>query len=233
VSEDPARGATKIHATKGSGPSGGNSGTKWLIGAAAAVVLAGGGYYAYQNYGPAQDNSQLAYTDTYGDDAVNDPSARADSAATADESVASSASTNTTPRARRTTAPAASDIPTETIGISSTDEPTTDSDEIVVTGAQRPVWANTPSQRRLSALYPPRALERGREGEASLSCMVEAGGRLDCTRVSETAGGFGSAALRVANTLRHAPQRADGSDATGTPVNLRVVFRMADEERRG
>jgi hypothetical protein len=51
--------------------------------------------------------------------------------------------------------------------------------------------------------------------------------------VSETPGGFGNAALRVSRTLRHASRRADGSNATGTPVNLRVVFRIDDNQRRG
>ena len=90
-----------------------------------------------------------------------------------------------------------------------------------------------PSERHLSALYPQRALERGREGEASLHCTVQDSGALDCVRVEETPGGFGNAALRVARTLRHAPQLADGSDAAGSPVNLRVVFRIADDQRRG
>src|SRR5688572_428128 len=85
------------------------------------------------------------------------------------------------------------------------------------------------ASRRLSALYPERALERGREGEARLHCIVQAGGTLDCERLSETPGGFGPAALRVARTLRHAPRLEDGSDAEGTPVRLRVVFRMAEE----
>ena len=88
-----------------------------------------------------------------------------------------------------------------------------------------------PSARRLAAYYPDRLLQRGREGEARLRCTVRAGGALDCARVEETPG-FGTAALRVARTLRHAPQLADGSDAPGAAVNLRVVFRLSEEERR-
>jgi TonB family protein len=82
-------------------------------------------------------------------------------------------------------------------------------------------------------MYPERARARGREGEARLHCIVQAGGALDCERVSATPGGFGHAALRVARTLRHAPTLADGTDATGSPVRLRVVFRMEDADRRG
>jgi len=88
-----------------------------------------------------------------------------------------------------------------------------------------------PSARRLAAYYPARLLERRREGEARLHCTVLAGGALDCARVDETPG-FGDAALRVARSLRHAPQLADGSDATGAAVNLRVIFRLSEEDRR-
>jgi TonB family protein len=110
-----------------------------------------------------------------------------------------------------------------------------DSEEIVVPGARRPVWARAPSARRLSSLYPERALEYGREGEASVRCTVQNGGALSCVRVSETPAhaGFGHAALRVARMFRHAPQRWDGSAAAGSAINLRVVFRMADDDRRG
>jgi protein TonB len=114
-----------------------------------------------------------------------------------------------------------------TIGVA---EAGVDSDEIVVTRARRPIWARTPSARRLAALYPERARERGREGEASLQCVILAGGALDCARVSATQG-FGAAALRVARRFRHAPTLADGSDAAGARVHLRVVFRMDDEMR--
>ncbi|UPT63863.1 MAG: energy transducer TonB [Hyphomonadaceae bacterium JAD_PAG50586_4] len=100
-----------------------------------------------------------------------------------------------------------------------------------MTAPHRPIWARTPNERRLSALYPERALARGREGEARLTCIVQDGGALDCDRVSETPGGFGAAAVRVARTFRHAPQLADGSNAIGTPVNLRVVFRIDDDPR--
>ena len=60
---------------------------------------------------------------------------------------------------------------------------------------------------------------------------MQQNGALDCVRVTETRG-FGNAALRVASTFRHAPQLADGRDAAGTPVNLRVLFRLPPEGRR-
>jgi TonB family protein len=219
------QGATTIHASKGGGG-------KWLLGAAAAVVLLGGGYLAWKNYAPSQDNAQMAYNDTYADDNAlragplePDTNVVAESAA-ADESAAPPAPAA---RTRRATS-RANAVPEATFGITPV---SADENEIVVPAPQRPIWASTPSARRLSAMYPTRALERGREGEASLHCTVLNGGTLDCAKVSETPGGFGNAALRVSRTLRHAEQRADGSSAIGTPVNLRVVFRMPEEERRG
>ena len=231
VSEDP-HGATTIRASKGGGAS------KWLIGGVAAVVLAGGAYGAWKYYSPDQDRTEIAYNDDlYAEEPLragpldSDDDTLAESAAT-DEDIAAPA-----PAERRAAAPArraparVAAVPEETIGITPVSASADDSDEVVVTGARRPIWARTPSERRLSSLYPVRALERGREGEARLHCTVQDQGRLDCVRVEETPGGFGNAALRVARSYRHAPTLADGSDAAGTPVNLRVVFRIEDDER--
>lgn len=231
-------GATTVHASKGGG------GMKWLLGAAAAVILVGGGFLAWKNYGQNQDQTQNAfnnsYSDTYADDQPSRAGALAQSESTAegvgaDESVAAPAAATPSRSAstRRSTA-RAEVVPEETIGITPASySGTTDSDELVVTAPHRPIWSRTPTARRLSAMYPERALARGREGEARLHCIVENGGALDCERVSETPGGFGSAALRVARTFRHTETMPDGSNAVGTPVNLRVVFRMEDEPRRG
>lgn len=249
MNEDPDHGPTKIY------PSEGGGGGKWLLGGLAAVVLLGGGYFAWKSMAPAQDSMQVASTDTY-DDAYGAAPLHAGplpadeepmtANIAADESTPAAASASAAPRAAaparrapvtpaRAETPPPAPVPEATIGITPvnlmSDEVQT-ADDIVITAAPRPVWARTPTARRLAALYPARALDRGREGEASLSCTVLAGGALDCAQVSETPG-FGDAALRVSRTLRHAPQRADGSDAAGTPLNLRVVFRIPENERRG
>ncbi len=242
MSEDPARDATTIRPSKrssfgGGEKGGGGGGGKLLLGAVAALVLIGGGYFAWKTYGSSQDGMQNAYNDTSSSSPYVDPPLESDQntladTASTDDSVTPPASTS----ARRSTA-SASDVPEETIGITpinaTSSEAVTDGDDIVITASRRPIWVRTPSARRLSALYPERALERGREGEARLHCTVQGDGALDCARVQETPGGFGPAAIRVARTLRHAPQLADGSDATGSPVNLRVVFRMDEDQRRG
>lgn len=228
MSDRPTHGAETVHASNGGR-------AKLLFGAVTALLLLGGGYFVWTSAMP-EESAEIAADDLYAEDPL-----RADTLGPASDTFADGAATNAsldpaesevrTPARRRTPRTAA--IPEETIGITPASAAVEDSEEIVVTAPRRPVWARTPSARRLSALYPERALERGREGEARLHCVVEAGGTLDCERLSETPGGFGPAALRVARTLRHAPRLADGADAEGTPVRLRVVFRMADEDGRG
>lgn len=213
---------------------GGGAG-KWLLGAAAAaIVLLGGGYAAWQTLGPPdRAQSEIAYNDQdsdafYADDLDASDDRLAEPAA---NETAAPAAARSTPAPRQT---ARADIPEQTIGVASADAAADfEEDAIIVPGARRPVWASTPSPRRLSALYPARALDRGREGEARLHCIVQERGRLDCERLEATPGGFGTAAVRVANRFRHAETLADGSSAIGTPVNLRVIFRIEDDRRRG
>lgn len=225
-------------------------GMKWLAGAAVAVLLAGGGYYAWKTMSPGQSDTQTAYNDAYSpsDPYDSDPlraeplppqddSATAETAS-ADESRDAPASSTARRTPPRSSTAARAEVPEETIGITpinATSEESAgigDGEDLVVTAPRRPVWSRTPTARRLSALYPQQQLDRRREGEARLACIVQNGGALDCENVSSTPG-FGSAALRVARTFRHSTHLADGSDATGSPVNLRVVFRMEDDQRRG
>lgn len=232
---DPKHGAATIRASRGGGG-------KLLLGAVAVAILAGGGYFAWKTYGTPSNSAQSAYNDSYASSTYDNDPLRGATREADDDTLADTASADTTapapaePRAmQRSTTAREPVVAEETIGItpiSATSE-ASDGEDIVVTAAPRPIWVRTPSARRLSALYPERALERGREGEARLHCTVQGDGGLDCARMEETPGGFGPAALRVARTLRHAPQLGDGRDATGTPVNLRVVFRMDENERRG
>jgi hypothetical protein len=213
---------------------------KWLIGAAAAVVLLGGGYFAWQNFGAdsGQVNTQATYSDAASTEPFHVSPGEAGQETLAenpapDEITPSPApaETRSAPPARRRTASAAA-VPEATIGITPETATTDGSDEIVVTAPRRPIWTRRPNARRLSALYPESARERGREGEALLHCLVQADGALRCEEASATPGGFGYAAMQVARGFRHAPTLADGASAIGSPLNLRVVFRM-EEERRG
>jgi len=241
---------------------GGGGAWKWIAGAAAAAVLAGGGYYAWQNYGATPSNTNVASNDTQQFAQTSEPPIQAgplpaqqanNNVASPDESGSSSRSssgTNTTAGPSRSgtsssgtqTAAATSSrrhtvqqTPQETIGVMPASMTTQESEPIIVEGARRPVWTRTPAAWRLAETYPTRALEQGREGEASLRCTVLSNGALDCAPVSEypARSGFGGAALRVAHMFRHAQTLKDGRDAVGSPVNLRVVFRVDDNTRRG
>lgn len=222
----------------------GNDGQKWLAGAALAALVLGGGYYALKNLPASQSTSaEVASTEamvdspsTYSAPSSTSPSFQGSpsTSETASSAAVDDTSATTTARRRATAKAAPAPVPEQVVGITPASITTDNSDEIVVTPGRRPVWASVPSQRRLSGLYPTRALERGREGEASVSCTVLDAGALDCVRVSEypANSGFGNAALRVAKGFRHSARRADGSAAYGTPVNLRVVFRIDDGDRR-
>jgi TonB family protein len=216
-------------------PSDGKS-WKWLAGAAAAAIVAVGGYFAIANNGPSQSNANSALNESYSENEATTRAGPLAASSSADE-IAPAAAERREARAsqaqRRSTA-RANDVPEEVVGVIPASATVEDGDAIIVPGARRPVWARTPSEWRLSRAYPDRALERGREGEAYLNCTVQNEGALNCVPVSETPvnAGFGAAALRVAHMFRHAPQRRDGSDAVGSPVNLRVVFRIDDENRR-
>jgi len=99
---------------------------------------------------------------------------------------------------------------------------------LVVRGVRPAVWVRTPSAWRISAAYPARALEAGRQGEASLHCNVRNSGALNCVRTAQTDASFGDAALRVARMFKREPRRADETVAA---VNLHIVFRLADDGR--
>jgi TonB family protein len=246
VSDDLDHGATTIRPSRGHYDGGGGGAKKWLIGGIAAVVLTGGAYAAWKTIGPGQQPVETAYNEPYDDSYGAEPAragplgpgAATGESASADESVEPAAPEARSAAPARSSTARSEPVPEETIGVTpanvtTAETATQDSDDIIVRAPPRPVWSRTPSARRLTALYPARALERGREGEVQLHCAVLDGGALNCATVSETPGGFGNAALRVARTFRHAPTTRDGADAVGTPVNLRVVFRIEDERRGG
>lgn len=234
--EKPAR-PTPIR-TKGS--SGGGK-WKWAAGAVAAVAVVGAGLYAWSNADRGQPSDEFAYNESTPAEAFDAASLdSAPNAAPEPEAIAEPAavtserSSRTSSRTRDRQVASNDDVVVEQVVGVSPDGVTTyeDSEDVIVQGRRTPEWTRTPSAYRLSTAYPERALERGREGEARVHCTVLENGALDCVRASETGNsGFGLAALRVARMFRHAPERADGSSAVGTPVNLRVVFRLEDERR--
>jgi protein TonB len=88
-----------------------------------------------------------------------------------------------------------------------------------------PYWLERPDN--LTRYYPRRALERGRQGEVVLNCIVGVEGALRCAVVSETpvGWGFGEAALEIAGDHRLAPATLDGRPVEGR-YRMVVPFRL-------
>jgi len=210
-------------------------GWKWLSGGAVAAMLWSGVFYAWVTLQPAQPGQFAAFNAPFFAQTLGAPvrtelasldhAVTAQGSAAPDETRTAAAMRPHPIHARRAAAPAPEEM-ARVIDVSATSQ---DSAAIVVQGARASVWVRTPSAWSLANAYPRRALESGREGEASVHCSVRNSGALNCVRRSETPG-FGEAALRVARLFRHTPRRADGIDST---VDLRIVFRMPDNDRRG
>jgi protein TonB len=88
------------------------------------------------------------------------------------------------------------------------------------------VWTQRPSARRISDLYPQRALRQGLGGRVQLDCRVNADLSLSCRIASETPAGegFGRAALAAADAYRARSTLSDGTSAVGTSTRLAVNF---------
>jgi hypothetical protein len=177
---DPKHDAPTIRASKGGG------GGKLLLGAVAAAVLVGGGYFAWKTYGSQQNNAQTAYNDAYSSNDSDDPlrAVALNQTATSgryciDRCRRRPSSTETrSSTARRSSSAREPVVAEETIGITPINATTdaTDGEDIVVTAARRPIWVRTPSQRRLSALYPERALSAAVKAKVT-RCTVQGDGR--------------------------------------------------------
>lgn len=86
-------------------------------------------------------------------------------------------------------------------------------------------WARVPA---VADFYPSRALERGIEGGATLSCVAEANGTpSNCTVVTETpsGAGFGAAAISAIRFGRLTPQTVD--QLAGRPFSFTLRFDIA------
>ena len=88
------------------------------------------------------------------------------------------------------------------------------------------VWAQRPSSRRISDVYPQRALREGVGGRVVLSCRVLGNLSVSCTIASETPAGtgFGAAAMSVASSYRSRPTLSDGTSAVGSTARIAVNF---------
>lgn len=88
------------------------------------------------------------------------------------------------------------------------------------------VWAQRPTSRRISELYPRSALNNGVGGRVVLDCRVQGDLSVACSIASETPSsvGFGRAALSASSSYRARPTLSDGSSAVGSSARIAVNF---------
>lgn len=87
-------------------------------------------------------------------------------------------------------------------------------------------WANRPSARVISSLYPSRAMREGVGGRVELDCTVLSNLSLACSIASESPPGlgFGRAAMSAAGAYRARPALSDGSSSVGARTRIAVMF---------
>lgn len=87
-------------------------------------------------------------------------------------------------------------------------------------------WAQRPSARRISDLYPSRALREGVGGRVQLDCIIQQSLAVACSVATETPSGlgFGSAALSAASSYRAQPRMSDGSTSVGARARIAIAF---------
>jgi protein TonB len=93
------------------------------------------------------------------------------------------------------------------------------------------VWAQRPSARRISELYPDRALRQGVGGRVELSCNVLATRALACNVANESPAGlgFGQAALSASQSYRASPSLSDGTSSSGAQARIVVQFQAPSQ----
>lgn len=94
--------------------------------------------------------------------------------------------------------------------------------------AARVRWTSKPTSNRLEQLYPARARQAEVDGQATLRCTVLPDARAACSVLYEAplGYGFGTAALRAADSLRAASSLDDGSNATGAISDVIIRFKV-------
>lgn len=96
-------------------------------------------------------------------------------------------------------------------------------------GIMSPDWVRKPSPGAVQKVYPAAAKRTGKSGQATIDCTVTAVGAVEgCVVVSETDGGFGAAALKLAPMFRMKPVTREGTPVTGGRVRIPIRFAPQD-----
>lgn len=87
-------------------------------------------------------------------------------------------------------------------------------------------WAQRPSARRISDVYPERALRDGVGARVELDCTVLQNLSLTCSVANESPAGlgFGRAAMSASGSYRARPALSDGQSAVGARTRIVVQF---------
>lgn len=96
----------------------------------------------------------------------------------------------------------------------------------------QPDWIEQPSGSDLADAYPKVAEARSIEGEATISCKVDASGSLRaCIAVSESPKGygFGAAALAMASRFRMSPMLINGQAVDDGKIIIPISFRLSPQ----
>jgi len=91
----------------------------------------------------------------------------------------------------------------------------------------RPDWRRRPSIEEMFVVWPREAMQRGRGGSGTISCMVSAQGMLfDCRVLSEEppGAGFGAAAIALTPQFLMSPAMKDGKPVAYGRVNIPIRF---------
>lgn len=96
-----------------------------------------------------------------------------------------------------------------------------------------PDWLERPDGEAVAQHYPKLAARLEIEGRATLSCVVNAEGRLyDCTPLAESPAdlGFGDAAVAMSKTFRMKPQTLNGQPVDGGTVRIPLRFTLPQDD---
>jgi len=95
-----------------------------------------------------------------------------------------------------------------------------------------PVWAERPSGESFADAYPQAAMRQNVLGDATLDCVVQAGGMLACAPIDEQPAGwgFGEAAMQMSHGFRMGERSQEGQVTLGRHVRLPIHFRLSFPE---